>query len=175
MKRRVLIILAGAIIIFVVGTAILFRVSYQSVKTSKDIYSIGEKIVFSLTDFRLRRCQFDNGVEFYGQKNNQWEFISPAPASGGEYCLDRKQELFIGSPMCCGECKFFDNPLIGRTLEKEIKFYEKIADEPCKSFPTKKNEELLKDKFLPSYISKAATAGFYKIKFGKAEAFFEIR
>lgn len=175
MKRKVLIILAVAIIIFVVGTAILFRVSYQSVKTSKGIYSIGEKIVFSLTDFRLRRCQFDKEVEFYGQKNNQWEFISPAPTFDGECCLDGKREFFIGSPMCCGECKFFDSPLIRKTLEKEIKFYEKIADEPCKSFPTEKNEELLKGESLPSYISKPAPAGFYKIKFGKAETFFEIR
>lgn len=169
------IILISIIFILLVGTVILFRFNYQNIETSKNVYSVGENIVFSFTDFRLRRCQFGNEVEFYVQKNNQWEFISSAHMSGGEYCLDGKQESFIGSPMCCGECKFFDNPLIRETLEKEIKFYKKVADGPCKTFPTKKNEELFKDKFLPSYVSEPASTGFYKIKFGKAETFFEIR
>jgi hypothetical protein len=175
MKKKIIILIA-IIVLVIFGMVILFQIDCQRIKTSKVVYSVGEKVSYSLIDFRLYRCEYgEDNVEFYAQKDNQWEFISPVPAVGKEYCLDGKQESFIGSPMCCGECKFFDKPIIKETREEEIKFYEKIADGPCKSFPTQKNKELLKDKPLPSYVSNPAPAGLYKIKFGKAEATFEIK
>lgn len=160
----------------IIGAVILFQIDFQQIKMNKNVYSVGEKISYSWTDFRLYRCQYDgNQIEFYRPKDNQWELIPSAPKIGAYYCLDGEQASFLGPPMCCGECELFDKPIVKKTTKKEIRSFEKIADGPCEIFPSKKNYETLKDKSLPSYISKPAPMGLYKIKFGKAEAFFEIK
>ncbi|TSC52601.1 MAG: hypothetical protein LiPW39_554 [Parcubacteria group bacterium LiPW_39] len=154
-----------------------FTFNLQSVKTDKDVYAIGEKITYSWSDFRFYRCEGAGpGIEFYRRENNQWENID-LPRISGPYCLDDKFTIsFI--PLCCGECSFLKLVEKGNfTRElKELKIYEKKGkDEICKIFKDNMFEEQYKGELLPSYITKVAPPGVYKIKYGKAEKSFEIK
>lgn len=174
MKKIIILIII--IVLLTIGIIILFLIDFQKVKTNKKTYAMGETISLSFTDFKLYRCQCNrNIIEFYRQNNNHWELIPSTPEKSPFFCLNGSQASYLGGPIACFNCKFFDEPFIKKTVETEINFFEKIKDGPCETFPNEINKKLDKDKSFHSYVSKPAPAGLYKIKYGKAETIIEIK
>lgn len=172
--KKVFKIILISLIILVAACLIIFLVNFQWIRTDKKIFSVGEKIIPSFFDFRLYRCEYDGDkIEFYRQKDNQWELIEEFPNS--EFCLDGKLIISL-TPMCCEECKIFNEPIEKGHFSKELKILErKPIDEVCQNIPNYKYYQQFKTKSLPSYISHPAPPGLYKIKYGKAKAIFEIK
>lgn len=162
-------ILIGIIIIIVI-LVFLFFVGFSRVSINKNVYFQGEQVLVSFSDFRLLRCNTSPSVTnmiFYYETPEGWKRIMNEDwhvTWGGIACVDGKI-IYGGHPGDIKRCAF-SSPYESGVYTWDGKVYEsKGIEEVCGDLEVS----------VPSFQSKAAPPGIYKLKFGSVEKTFEIK
>ncbi|MBZ9572538.1 hypothetical protein KJA15_04360 [Patescibacteria group bacterium] len=169
MKKAILII--SVIILVIVILVFLFFVGFSKISTNKDIYKTREEVIVSFSDFRLLRCNTSPSITnmlFYYETSEGWKRIIHEDwhvTWGGIACVDGKPVHGV-HPGDIQRCTFFILPYKSGTYTWDSKVYEsKGVEEICGEL----------EKPVPSFQSKPASPGKYKVKFGSAQKIFEIK
>lgn len=166
--RKLILIIFGAIFVTIAG--FLFFIGFQVVSTNKSIYSVGEEVFVTWSDFRLYRCScMGPELEFYQETINGWEKIELHLPYGRVACVNGivKQGPF---PCDLFICRLAFSMLSGNYTWNS-KIYEFKGETETCEVPA-----WLKVEFpILSYDLLTAPPGKYKVKFGIAEKVFEIR
>ena len=187
MKKRKKIITFIVLSIFLLILLFLKFFQFNQITTNKSIYSVGEKITYTITDINFFfRCMeknfFDNGyfVDIYKKNGDGWEYVDYPYMNRrtGNVCVngDLLTNLSIKDrTTCCSNCYLFTNPVWGKTFTKDLLIYEYKGDEVCNYDSNTYEGKKYDGEPIPSYSYKPATPGIYKIQFLDSESIFEIK
>ena len=163
-------------IVIIIILVILFSLIYfsvfgiQTVSTDKNVYSVGEKVFVSWSDFRLYKCTcMGPEVEFYRETVNGWEMIELHPPYWSVICVNGTAE---SGPFPCDVVMCSLSFSVARgNYTWNSKIYKRKGETEICEVP-----DWLRVEFpIPSYDLLIAPPGRYKVKFGTAEKVFEIR
>jgi hypothetical protein len=173
MRKYFLITLIVAIIMFILAYLQFFGI--QIVSTDKNSYQMGETINIHQFSFNIYGCSCSGPNSGIYKYDNGWKKLD-MDTGYGQSCVDG---YITGYRMGCDVvfCEFFMKNEYDTSWSQT--YYEKQDQTNSCAYPNLPNN--ISDDHLPqvnyplsSYISKNATPGRYKIKFGISESEFTI-
>jgi hypothetical protein len=170
--RKLILIALFAVFLIAISVLSLFGLGLQFVSTNKDVYSVGENVIISWSDFRLMKCTCSTHLTIYQETENGWKSImTTLMGFGAGACVDG---TYVNIPMPCDlvSCNFPSVEFKSGNYTWNSKFYERVGQVDFCESPV--DGEMI-NMTMNSYEFKTAPPGRYKATYGLGEKIFEIK